>query len=148
MQGRQREDFSNGGMGEKGCIAISQKYLCLYMSSIPYRTYHVSLLLAMELFLDERKQLGEDYVGGVAADDVVDALLLIVFPDRLKLGKVLVQSHLEGLWVIVGPLEERLACDVVLEGHLWWVVLQVVDPARRMDPSVGDSVEDGLWWDV
>lgn len=101
-----------------------------------------------KLLLDKSVQLREDDVGGLPTNDVVDALLLVVVPDGLEFGEVLVEPNLEGLRVVVRSLEERLAREVVLERDLWGVVLQVVDPARRVYPSVVDPLKDDLGGDA
>lgn len=63
-------------------------------------------------------------------DGLPDARLLVVAHDRGSLLVVGGEALLEGFGIVVGPLDQGLARDVVGHGLLWRVEGQVVAPAR------------------
>ena len=66
-------------------------------------------------------------------------LLLVVAEKRLGLVVVHGQALLEQLGVVVRALDERLASDVVLAGHLGRVELGVVGAARGLVDQAGEG---------
>ncbi|GAO51897.1 hypothetical protein G7K_5985-t1 [Saitoella complicata NRRL Y-17804] len=69
-----------------------------------------------------------------------DTLGAVVVDNRSSLSVVSRQTLAEGLGVIVGTLDERLAGNVVSHGHLWWVELLVVGTTGSgVDQTTSDT---------
>mmetsp|Transcript_6206 Transcript_6206/g.17365 ORF Transcript_6206/g.17365 Transcript_6206/m.17365 type:complete len:220 (+) Transcript_6206:154-813(+) len=106
-------------------------------------------LLMRQLLAQPILHLGVDNVAHRSLEGFEDALLFVKVHQGSSRFVVLSQPLSDAVGLVVVPLEEVLAGNVVLALNLGRLVRVAVNSSRRgVDPAVGDTIHNGLSGDV